>query len=240
MSVIDRLPILNRNRKLDEWMKASGAMVIRAFSHSSAAEMPSGWSEPEEFDLNAIIAFYHDGFVLFMDEPPPFLSPIETHKMNDGVFSTFIDEINPTNIIGYGARKWDLPLIKSGTGVSLEDGFTDILDTITNASSSYFDTHGSRYTLSDLAKWNGMKLSVRTQTYLKTPFRLLADWKRGAEHQTISSLMVEMFIIALLAERMHKRQDIRLFDTRTGFKALVPVDMELKKRADVSHQESEE
>jgi len=196
--------------------------------------LPDGWESPTEFALTAIICYNGKTFEVFGEQENEskgfrFIARDKSIKIKPlSDFKKWLDELQEgTTLVGYGADKFDFPLISHTVQFNLDElGLKtyDLMEGISESTAKYYDSHSRRYTIQELAAINSVQQDVISALYyLGKPLRLIAEWKGGLSGQkaVIKTLIADAVYIARLMREIDRKESLRIKDEETGKKVRI-------------------
>jgi len=205
---------------LGVWMEKNNLIAFRAFSATDASDLPTGWTEPTKFTLEAVALFDGRQMTLFTDELHKMLIKDKSTKTMplDSLSEDFVVgfENNPPTLVGYGSSKFDLPLLRHHHPAFKAVKHIDLSKIASDASEKHYGEYGRRYDLRDLATTNRRKqTAVSHLSLMMKPIALFSEWQRGLARNVIRTLAAEVELIAELYCYVKRREEIRIIDERT-------------------------
>ena len=123
---------------LGDWMEQNNLIAFRAFSATDASDLPTGWTEPTKFTLEAVAVFDGRQMTLFTDEVHRMLIKDKTTKTMplDSLSEDFVAGFanNSPTLIGYGSSKFDLPLLRHHHPIFKKAKHIDLSKIVSDAS----------------------------------------------------------------------------------------------------------
>ena len=209
-------------KMLAEWLKTNNAMAFRVFSATDGGDLPTGWSKPTAFPLDA--AAFYDGeiMVVITDEVPRVRlegKTTKTHRLSE--LQSWLDANQGVALVGYGSRKFDSRLLLKHCEVSANH--LDLSDVMYEASGRHYEDHGRRYQLRSLAIRNRLRQTpIPHFSFLMKPVALLIEWQQGLSRNVLKTLAAETELIAQLYRTIAVKGEVRIHDDRTEHPVTVP------------------
>lgn len=209
---------------LAEWMGAEGYVAYRLFSSTDASDIPSGWSKPKEFSLDAAAFFDGETMTIFTDLTGRILiKNKKTKTLPLKELQTWLDErFNPKLLpsktgdclVGYGNRKFDLPLLLHKHKV--QSSHIDLSEIVAEASKNHYGDYARRYDLRHLSTLNRKKQTALPHlSFMLKPIALISEWQRGMVRNVLRVLAAEVELIAGLFNHTMVNEEMRIEDERT-------------------------
>jgi hypothetical protein len=207
-------------KDLEAWMSKNNLLAFRAFSATDASDLPTGWTEPTKFTLEAVAVFDGKQMTLFTDEVHRMLIKDKSTKTMplDSISEDFAAGFanKPPTLIGYGSSKFDLPLLRHHHPIFKQANHIDLSKIATDASEIHYGSYGRRYDLRSLATTNRRKQTAMPHlSLMMKPIALFSEWQRGLARNVIRTLAAEVELIAELYCYVKTREEIRIIDERT-------------------------
>lgn len=205
---------------LSDWMAKNNLLAFRAFSATDASDLPTGWTEPNKFTLEAVAVFDGKQMYLFTDEVHRMLIKDKSTKTLplDSISKDFAGGFanKPPTLVGYGSSKFDLPLLRHHHPVFKKAKHIDLSDIVSEASEKHYGNYGRRYDLRNLATTNRRKQTAMPHlSLMMKPIALFSEWRRGLARNVMRTLAAEVELIAELYCYVKTREEIRIIDERT-------------------------
>ena len=197
------------------WMNQNKVLAFKAFSATDASDLPTGWTKPSIFSLDAVAVYDGKQMTLFTDEVHRMLikdKKTKTMTLDDLATFPFSDK----TLVGYGSSKFDLPLLKSCYPVFKTINHIDLARIVSNASEFHYGDYARRYDLRNLATTNRRKQTAMPHLSLMLkPIALLSEWQRGLARNVIRTLAAEVELIAELYSFVMIKEELTIIDERT-------------------------
>lgn len=209
---------------LYDWMKAKKLIAYRVFSSTDASDLPQGWQTPKEFSLDAAAFFDGQTMTIFTDLTGRILIKKKTTKtyplkeMQEWLNKMLDKE---TNLVGYGNRKFDHPLLTLKHWTQAEP--IDLSDMVAEASKKHYGDYARRYDLRHLSTLNRKKQTALPHlSFMLKPIALISEWQRGMIRNVLRVLAAEVELIAELYNHMIVNEELRIEDEMTERPVTIP------------------